>query len=310
MYQIPQIAALLQSDPAGFVRQCDASYDAQLEKAAQILARHRSLSPIVLLSGPSASGKTGAAQWLRSKLERLGIRAYQVSMADYLLNIEPDSSPRNIKGEIDYESPFCMDLDLLNRHISMLEQGQTVHIPHFDIKTHCRSLSRTTELCLHRDELVIFEGLHALNDYIAGKNPKALKLFIHLSTDLVDREVELLRPQVRFCRRMVRDTLCRGLDPDFTMQLWHNVRRGEKLYSAPFADNADLVLDSFIPYEAAVLKPLAEPILQRLSLHWGADVDPILQALSHFQPLDTRYLTDESPVWEFIPPRTCADTTN
>lgn len=300
MESVEQINREIRFDPRGFVERCDARYGKELDQAAQRIAENWKSSPIILLSGPSASGKTGAARLLSRRLETMGLRTHSVSMADYLLNIDPETSPRNIRGEIDYESPFCMDLDLLNRHIAMLEQGQTVHVPYFDMAAHCRSLTQIRQLTLGKDELVIFEGLHALNDYIAGKNPKALKIFIHLGEDYCDDPVQLLRPQLRFCRRIVRDTLLRGVDPDFTVQQWRNVRRGELLYSAPFAGNADLVLDSFLPYEMSALRPLAQPLLERLCANWGDDAEAIVKNLRQFEPLERSYLSECSPVREFI----------
>lgn len=130
---------------------------------------------MILLSGPSGSGKTTTALKIEEALERIGISTHTISMDNYFNTIDPETAPRNREGAIDYESPFCLDIDLLNRHFSMLDRGETIHVPKYEFSRQMRSNILSQPLKLGPDELAIFEGIHALNDIIVGKNPKAFK---------------------------------------------------------------------------------------------------------------------------------------
>ena len=184
-YSLKEINDAVRSDPKGFAEACDAAFAKKVETAAQKIADHRKESRIILLSGPSGSGKTTTALKIEEQLEKMGIQTHTISMDNYFNTIDPETAPRNREGAIDYESPFCLDIELLNRHFSMLDRGETIHVPKYEFARQMRSDILSQPLKLGPDELAIFEGIHALNDVIVGKNPKAFKLYIAARSNVV-----------------------------------------------------------------------------------------------------------------------------
>ena len=178
-YSLKDINSAIRSDPKGFVEASDAEFARKIDRAAQKIADNHMNSHIVLLSGPSGSGKTTTSKKIQARLEQMGIKAHAVSLDNYFQTVDPETSPRNRDGLIDYESPFCLDMDLLNRHFKMLDRGETIHIPKFEFARQMRSAIHSNPLHLGKDEIAIFEGIHALNDIITGKNPQGLQA-LHL----------------------------------------------------------------------------------------------------------------------------------
>ena len=211
-YSLSQINEAIRSDPKGFADQCDVAFAQKVTMAAEKIARHRSESHVILLSGPSGSGKTTTALKIEEQLENMGIVTHTVSMDNYFNTIDPETAPRNREGNIDYESPFCLDIELLNRHFAMLDRGETIHVPKYEFARQMRSDIMSQPLHLGSDELAIFEGIHALNDIIVGKNPNAFKLYIAARSNLVDDDGKVVfqHAWLRLCRRIVRDFKFRG----------------------------------------------------------------------------------------------------
>lgn len=301
-YSLKEINEAIRSDPAAFVAECDAAYQKKIESAAKKIADHRTESHIILLSGPSGSGKTTTAMKIEEVLDNSGVETHTISMDDYFLSVDPETAPRNREGGIDYESPFCLDIDLLNRHFAMLDRGETIHVPKYEFARQIRSATMTHPLQLGQDELAIFEGIHALNDVITGKNPKAFKLYIAARSNVVDEEggVVFQHAWLRLVRRIVRDAKFRGSDAAFTIKLWPNVRRGEKLYISPYKENANLMFDSSLPYELSVLKTFVVPMLEELPRGKYDVADDMLRAFDRIEPLDESYVAPRSLVREFI----------
>lgn len=301
-YSLKEINDAIRTDPAAFVAECDSAYQKKIESAAKKIAGHRDQSHIILLSGPSGSGKTTTAMKIEEVLDGAGIETHTVSMDDYFLSVDPETAPRNREGGIDYESPFCLDIDLLNRHFAMLDRGETIHVPKYEFARQIRSATMTHPLRLGKDELAIFEGIHALNDVITGKNPNAFKLYIAARSNVVDEEGKVVfqHAWLRLVRRIVRDAKFRGSDAAFTIRLWPNVRRGEKLYISPYKENADLMFDSSLPYELSVLKPFVVPMLEALPRGKYEVADEMLRAFDSIEPLEEKYVAPRSLVREFI----------
>lgn len=290
------------ADPSGFMAECDARYAAKIRGAADMIAENLRQSPIVLLSGPSGSGKTTTALKIEEELEKRGVLSHTISMDNYFNTIDPETAPRNREGAIDYESPFCLDIELLNRHFSMLDRGETIHVPKYEFARQMRSDILSQPLKLGPDELAIFEGIHALNDVIVGKNPKAFKLYIAARSNVVDEDgaVVFQHPWLRLCRRIVRDYKFRGSDANFTLKMWPNVRRGEKLYISPYKENADLMFDSSLPDEVAVLKPFVVPLLEALPQGKYEIADDILRGFERIEIMEESNIAPSSLVREFI----------
>ena len=301
-YSLTQINEAIRRDPAAFAAECDAAFAKKVEAAARTIANHRDESRVVLLSGPSGSGKTTTALKIEEQLDKMGVETHTVSMDNYFNTILPESAPRTPEGEIDYESPFCLDLELLNRHFSMLDRGETIHIPRFDFARQARSEVHASPMRLGRDEVAIFEGIHALNDIIVGKNPKAFKLYVAAHSNLLDDDGNVVfhHTWLRLCRRIVRDHQFRGTDVAFTMRLWSNVRRGEKLYISPYKENAHVMFDSSLAFEFAVLKPVVVPLLEELPTGKYQVVDDMLRGFEKIEAMDETYVAPDSLAREFL----------
>ena len=302
MYSLKQINEAVRSDPAGFAQECDALFAKKVESAARKIADHRRESRIILLSGPSGSGKTTTALKIEEQLEVLGIETHTVSMDDYFKTTDPETAPRNREGAIDYESPFFLDIDLLNHHFAMLDRGELIHVPKYEFARQMRSDIFARPMRLGADELAIFEGIHALNDIIVGKNPKAFKLYIAARSNIRDKDGSIVfdKSWIRLCRRLVRDFKFRGSDASFTLKLWENVRRGERLYISPYKENADIMFDSSLALSVSVLKPFVVPLLEEIPKGKYKVVDDMLRALDKIEPLDEKYIPPTSLSREFI----------
>lgn len=301
-YSLKEINEAVRSDPGGFARACDLDFTRKVTDAAQKIAAHRTQSHVVLLSGPSGSGKTTTALKIEEQLKEMGIQSHTISMDNYFKTLDPDTCPRNREGEIDYESPFFLDVDLLNRHFATLDQGGVIHVPKYEFARQMRSDILSHPLRLGRDELAIFEGIHSLNDIIVGKNPQAFKLYIAARSDIVDSggTVVFDRSWIRLCRRIVRDFKFRGSDAAFTLKLWENVRRGERLYISPYKENADIRFDSSLALSASALKPFVVPLLEDIPKGKYQVVEDMLRGFEKIEPLDEKYIAPKSLAREFI----------
>ena len=301
-YSLKLLNEGIRKDPQAFVDECDAAFQKKVEMAAQRIANHRGESRVILLSGPSGSGKTTTALKIEEQLEKMGIETHTISMDNYFNTVDPETAPRNREGAIDYESPFCLDVDLLNRHFAMLDRGETIHVPKYEFARQMRSDIMSQPLHLGPDELAIFEGIHALNDIIVGKNPHAFKLYIAARSNLLDEDGSMVfqHPWLRLCRRIVRDYQFRGSDASFTLKMWSNVRRGEKLYISPYKENADLMFDSSLAFEFAVLKPVVVPLLEAVPAGKYDVVDDMLRGFEKIEALDSKYVAPDSLAREFI----------
>ena len=301
-YSLTRLNEAVRGDPAAFARECDAAFARKVENAAKKIADHRSESHVILLSGPSGSGKTTTALKIEERLEKMGIETHTISMDNYFKTVDPETAPRNRDGAIDFESPFCLDVDLLNRHFTMLDRGETIHVPKYEFARQMRSDIMSQPLRLGPDDLAIFEGIHALNDIIVGKNPHAFKLYIAARSNLVDDDGNIVfqHAWLRLCRRIVRDYQFRGSDASFTLKMWANVRRGEKLYISPYKENAHIMFDSSLAFEFAVLKPLVVPLLEAVPAGKYEVVDDMLRGFDKIEALDEKYVAPDSLAREFI----------
>ena len=177
-YQLQEINRRIQSDVKEFLAECDENYNQRVSLAADKILSNIERSPIVLLSGPSGSGKTTTAMKIAEELQRRGVNTHAVAMDNYFTTINPRTAPRTPEGDIDYESPQCLDMELLSRHFTALSNGEEILIPKYEFVRQMRNDSRGTPLKLGKNEIAIFEGIHALNDQIAGRHPQATKLYI------------------------------------------------------------------------------------------------------------------------------------
>lgn len=302
-YQLSEINEKIRRDPAAFLAECDAHYQERIHAAVdKILARMKE-SPIVLLSGPSGSGKTTTAMKVERELERRGVNAHTVSMDNYFKTLNRRTAPRTPEGDIDYESPKLLDMELLDETFDRLSRGEEVIVPHFEFARQMRNDSRGTPLRLGKDEIAIFEGIHALNDDIAGRHPEATKLYISARSNVNEGAVLRFKGTwMRLTRRAVRDYSFRGTEVGETLEMWANVRRGEKLYISPYKNRADIIFDSSLPYEVSVMRNYAVPLLRAVPEENDRH-DELLQlidAFQYFEPIDPKLVARDSLLREFI----------
>ena len=301
-YSLTRLNEAVRSDPGAFARECDAAFAKKVENAAGRIAEHRRESRVILLSGPSGSGKTTTALKIEERLRDMGIETHTISMDDYFKTMDPETAPRNRYGDIDFESPFFLDVDLLSRHFAMLDRGETIHVPKYEFARQMRSDIMCHPLRLGPDDLAIFEGIHALNDIIVGKNPHAFRLYIAARSNLVDDDGNIVfqHAWLRLCRRLVRDYQFRGCDAGFTLKLWDNVCRGEKLYISPYKENAHIMFDSSLAFEFAVLKPVVVPLLESIPAGKYAVVEDMLRGFARIEAMDEKYVAPDSLAREFL----------
>lgn len=302
-YQLEDINFRTVSDPKGFVEESDAQYQQKVDKAAALISENCAKSPIVLLSGPSGSGKTTTAMKIAGELNRRGIGTHYVSMDNYFKTIDPATCPRTPEGEIDLESPQCLDMALLNRHFDMLAAGERIFVPKYEFSRKMRIQEPSSSIRLKSDEVVIFEGIHALNDIITEKHPDAFKLYISARSNVeFNGQVVFKGTWFRLVRRTVRDYLFRGSDPAETMAMWANVRRGEKLNISPFKDKADFQFDSSLPYEPAVFNSVATELFSTVpaGIERFEELRSVLPAIQLFGHISEELVAPDSLLREFI----------
>ena len=302
-YQLQEINKRVRSDAAEFMAECDGQYADRVALAADKILANLEHSPIVLLSGPSGSGKTTTALKIAEELRRRGVNSHAVAMDNYFLTVNPKTAPRTPEGEIDYESPLCLDMDLLDRHFTALSAGEEILIPKYEFARQMRNDSLGTPLRLGKNEIAIFEGIHALNDDIAGRHPEATKLYISARSNV--NEGSALRFKgtwMRLTRRAVRDYNFRGTDVTGTLDMWANVRRGEKLYISPYKNSAHYLFDSSLPYEVSVMASYAKPLLAAIpeENQRRHELLDLVNSFDFFEPIDPKTVPTDSLIREFI----------
>ena len=302
-YQLQEINRRIQSDVVEFLAECDENYAQRVALAADKILSNLEQSPIVLLSGPSGSGKTTTALKIAEELQRRGVNTHAVAMDNYFKTIHPKTAPRTPEGAIDYESPLCLDMELLDQHFTALTNGEEIIIPKYEFVRQMRNDSRGTPLKLGKNEIAVFEGIHALNDEITTQHPEATKLYISARSNVNDGAVLRFKGTwMRLTRRVVRDYNFRGTDATDTLDMWANVRRGEKLYISPYKNKADIMFDSSFPYEVSVMKHYALPMLQSIPEEnvRRAELIDMAQAFQYFEAIDPALVAKDALLREFI----------
>ena len=302
-YSLNDINFRTVADPKGFIEECDAAYEKRVKKAADMIIKNKEISPIVLLSGPSGSGKTTTARKISEELERRGVHAHYVGMDDYFQTVDPKTAPRTPEGEIDLESPLCLDMELLNEHFTMLAEGKRIYVPKYEFSRQMRILEPSKSIKLKKDEVVVFEGIHALNDMITDRHPDAFKLYISARSNVEFNGATVFKGTwFRLVRRTVRDYNFRGADPAETIAMWANVRRGEIANISPFKNKANYQFDSSFPYELAVMNDTATKLFSSIPEGIGRydELRQVLPALQLFGVIDEKLVAPDALIREFI----------
>ncbi|MCL1820482.1 MAG: nucleoside kinase [Oscillospiraceae bacterium] len=294
----------LAKDPAAFVAACEKRYQDKVTACAKSLAENSDKSPIIMLAGPSGSGKTTTAMKLKEVICGLGHDCQVVSMDDYFKTVDPATHPRDSKGNIDFESPHCMDIPLFIEHMGLLRDGKSVKVPHFDFPNQRRHPDMFTELLIPRKGLCILEGIHALNPMFSeGHEEFTQKVYVSARSNISFNGTLLFKGTwVRLVRRMIRDNNFRGLDAVRTMNLWGSVRHGEKAYISPYKDLARHQIDTHMLYETCILRGTALPMLDnvRAGCDRERELRAIKPALEQFPGIDLELLPKDSLLREFV----------
>lgn len=257
---------------------------------------------VVLIAGPSSSGKTTTSLKLALQLRALGYRPKVISLDNYYVGRE--LNPRDENGNYDYECLEALDIALLNQNLVDLFDGRTVEVPSYDFDSGSRYYSGRT-MRLEENDILIMEGIHGLNDRLTPRIPAEKKFKIYLSalTQLnLDDHNRISTSDNRLVRRIVRDSNFRGKSAAATISMWANVQKGERLHIFPFQNNADAMLNTALDYELPVLKVYAEPLLRCVSPLQPeyAEASRLLRFINNFLPIPATSVPGQSIIREFI----------
>lgn len=252
--------AIIKNGSGEIINLSEILQDYKLLSIAEEITLNKDKLKVILLSGPSSSGKTTTAKKLALYLKTLGLRPHHLSLDDYFH--ERDKTPLDENGKPDYEGIKAIDTKLFNNQMEKLLKGIEVVTPIYDFIEGKKQFTR--KLQLQENDILIVEGLHALNEQISAKIPKENKYKIYISPLIylnIDDDNRISLTDIRLLRRMIRDNRTRGHNPSKTLSSWQDVRRGEEKYVFPYQDDADVIFNTFLVYELSVLKTFAEPLL-------------------------------------------------
>jgi uridine kinase len=289
--------------PEVFIRHCEGHYAHVLENAARRILAGSADKPIVLLSGPSGSGKTTTALRIARLLQSWGHGTHALSMDNYFFR-DPDTPvPLDDEGHPDYETPAIMDSALIQAHLAALSRGEEIGVPRFDCVGQRRA-GDTTPMRRGPGEIIIVEGLHALNPAVVGAaRDLATTLYVSVRTRVKDPNGFVLHPsKVRLMRRLMRDRRGRGQSFEETVRRVRSVNRGERLYIMPYKDRADIAIDSFCPYELPVYRDILLPGLLLMDPEFmeDCDVSDMAPMLRQITPMAMEGIAQEALIREFI----------
>ncbi len=284
------------------IRVSEALHEKKIAHIADMITDKRDYVKIVLISGPSSSGKTTFSKRLSVQLRVNGLKPHTISLDNYF--VEREKTPRDENGDYDFESIYALDLELLNEHLNKLLNGEEVHIPKYNFVTGKREYNGDI-LKMSDDFVLILEGIHGLNETLTSGIPSENKFKIYVSalTQLnIDNHNRIPTTDVRLLRRIVRDNRTRGKSAEDTLLGWLSVRRGEDKNIFPYQEDADIMFNSTLVYELGVLKSHAEPLLREIGKTSSAysEAKRLLQFLEYFMPSKEDEIPQNSIIREFI----------
>ena len=279
----------------------EALQEKKIAKIAEDIANRKGVK-LVLLAGPSSSGKTTSCKRLSIQLAVNGLKPLQISLDDYF--VDREKTPKDANGEYDYESIYALDLQLINDQFNALFRGEEVELPKYDFQTG-KSKKSGKKLKMNDNNVLVVEGIHALNPELTAQIPNEQIFRVYasaLTTILLDNHNYIPTTDNRLLRRIIRDYKYRGVSAQETIHRWPSVRAGENKWIFPFQENADAMLNTAMLYELAVIKTQAEPLLQQVpeNCEEYAEAYRLLKFLKYFKGIPYKNLPPTTLLREFL----------
>ena len=293
--------SIINNNAGEIIKLSEMIQDYKLLSIAEKITLNKKDIKIILISGPSSSGKTTTSKKLALYLKTLGLSPHQLSLDDYFLNRE--DTPLDEDGKPDFESLRAIDVKLFNSQMEKLLKGTKVITPTYDFVLGKKNFNKTIQM--KDNDVLIIEGLHALNDNLLKNIDKKNKYKIYISPLAfmgIDNDNRISMTDIRLLRRIVRDNRTRGYSPEHTLTTWESVRKGEEKYVFPFQDEADTIFNSILAYELCVLKTYAEPLLFSVNSDSPEYLTAIrlIELLKFVLPIPSDTVPDVSILREFI----------
>jgi uridine kinase len=303
---IASVGALNDAIHAGRVREVilvtEALHERQVAETAEMITNRRGQARVILIYGPSSSGKTTFSKRLAVQLLAQGLSPFALELDNYF--VDRDQTPRDENGDLDYESINALNLALLDEHIRRMIAGEPVQLPRYNFKTGQSEVGETVQL--KPDQILIMEGIHGLNPALIPNVPseQTFRIYVSCLTQLnLDRHNRISTTDTRLLRRIVRDRRERGYTAQQTIQRWESVRRGEKRNIFPYQENADVMFNSAEAYGISAMRPLLEPLLRQVPYGTPEYIEAkrLLSLLEWFLPIeDLDLIPDNSIMREFV----------
>lgn len=293
--------AVANGDTSTLINVSEALQEKKLAAIADTIAANRDIK-LVLLAGPSSSGKTTTCKRLSIQLVTNGIKPLQISLDDYF--VDRDRTPKDANGEYDYESIYALDLELINKQFNALFRGEEIELPKYNFQTG-KSGKSGKKLKMAPNNVLVVEGIHALNPELTAQIPEAQKFRVYVSaltTILLDDHNYIPTTDNRLLRRIIRDYKYRGVNAQETIHRWPSVRKGEDKWIFPYQENANVMFNSALLFELAVIKTQAEPLLQQVpeNCEEYSEAYRLLKFLKYFKPVSYRDIPPTSLLREFL----------
>jgi len=284
-----------------FIKSCELVFNMNIARIATDVTNNRNIK-FILIAGPSSSGKTTTTKRLSSYLMAQGFDPIKISIDDYFL--EREETPKDENGNYDFECLTAIDLDLFNSDLKRLLNNEEINMPTYNFVTGKKEFN-DNYIKLKDNSIILIEGLHALNDELLPAIDKKYKFKIYLSPFIpsnIDRHNYISTIDLRLIRRIIRDNRTRGYGINKTIHVWQSVRNGEEKYIFPYIHQADVIINTALPYEIGVEKVYIEPLLRSINIEskYYEEAKRLLNFLKMFFTIPSEYVNNDSILREFI----------
>lgn len=296
--EITRINQAIEKDPKNYVRAVNEDYLYKLQKIADNIANDLNEKPVILLSGPSGSGKTTTAMMIEKLLDNMGHETHTLSIDNWFCPLTEAEKALAAEGKMDLESPLRVDSQLLNEQIEAISECREIELPRYNFKTSTRTGSGK-KFKRSKGEIVIFEGIHALNPAVITVPDKMInKIYVSVRTRISDEDILLHPSRIRLMRRMIRDKNFRRRSLRETMNMFHSVEAGENKYIMPYKYRSDYDVDTFMAYELSAYRN--DLLTQLEELNDIPEIRECIEVLEKLAPIDQKDISPDSLICEFI----------